>query len=334
MAWSTGISVLPKALNSYSTRGGFCWYSYRRISPSSSTRGAAGSGSCGKYQAPCTLSLVAGELSLNGKLRPIKGALSIAIAPKKPTLSLLSCLPKILTKPLLWTFQFTDLLIKHSYPFSQWREIMPCTHRTREFFAKDPDFKMDFSDVNGQPKVKRTLEIAAAGNHHVLLIRPPGSGKTMLARRLPTIMPSLYLHEALKVTRIYSVAGLLKTEGLFSISPFRLPHHTISDIALVGGGTIPQTGNGVKSRPAGVLVSMLSAREMRSAFDSLNISANSSNSFVLRASLAGFEKIKPVIRPLRISASKFGFRLIHDDFATDCIKPIYLFVVPAFCFGI
>src|SRR5262249_1779017 len=113
-----------------------------------------------------------------------------------------------------------------------------------EFFASQYDFDIDFADVKGQENIKRALEIAAAGGHNAILIGPPGSGKTMLAKRLPTILPPLTLQEALETTKIYSVAGKLPdfNNSLLSKRPFRAPHHTISNMALVGGGGIPQPG--------------------------------------------------------------------------------------------
>src|SRR5690349_7435577 len=124
------------------------------------------------------------------------------------------------------------------------KNIKPMVIDTRqEFFNSQYDFEIDFSDVKGQENIKRALEIAAAGGHNAILIGPPGAGKTMLARRLPTILPPLSLYEALETTKIHSVAGKLpENSSLISRRPFRSPHHTISDVALVGGGGIPQPG--------------------------------------------------------------------------------------------
>src|SRR5664279_4249330 len=191
--------------------------------------------------------LIMGELNLDGSILPVRGVLPMAIQARKE--------------------KFTGFIVPHSnsreasmvnqlavYPVSHIREVVgfldeqipikPLNPDARlDFFSNQYQFDIDFRDVRGQLHIKRALEIAAAGGHNAILIGPPGSGKTMLAKRLPTILPPLSLQEALETTKIHSVAGKLAPDSmLIARRPFRSPHHTISDMALVGGGGLPQPG--------------------------------------------------------------------------------------------
>ena len=190
--------------------------------------------------------VIMGELSLDGSLQPIRGALPIAIQARKEGFK-----GFILPAQNAKEAAIVDNLevygvqnIKEVIDFFNGEATLcPTMIDTRaEFFKNLENPEFDFADVKGQEMVKRCMEIAAAGGHNIILIGPPGSGKTMLAKRLPSILPPMTLHEALETTKIHSVVGRIKDSGLMSHRPFRSPHHTISDVALVGGGTYPQPG--------------------------------------------------------------------------------------------
>ena len=196
---------------------------------------------------------ILGELSLDGSLRPVRGVLPISMALAKSLSAGQAGLPANLIIPRQNAKEAGIVPDIRAFSLNTLRQaieflnnpasLTPFKLDLEESFKKNRNYAVDFSEIKGQHLAKRALEVAVTGDHNILMIGPPGSGKTMLAKRIPTIIPDLTLEESLEVTKIHSIMGTLPVEaGVMSVRPFRSPHHSTSHVALVGGGSLPQPG--------------------------------------------------------------------------------------------
>jgi magnesium chelatase family protein len=187
-----------------------------------------------------------GELALNGAIRPVRGVLPVAIeARKRGRKKLIVPIGNAREAAMVRGVEVYGVSsLREAYEFlTGQRPLLPTKENLEQFFSEHQNYEVDFSEVRGQHHAKRAIEVAVAGGHNLLMLGPPGSGKSMIAKRIPTIMPPMTLEEAIETTKIHSVCGLLDpNHALVSVRPFRAPHNTISDIGLLGGGAIPAPG--------------------------------------------------------------------------------------------